>query len=218
MKNQLLPNQVYLRDERFNLTWIYDVDPEEWEFIKERGKEDENGDIVLSSPMIASLKKWKLKEVLDQNESQISNMEIPQLIIDLKKKEEIVLPDLSVCTNQQLAEFLTVFGGWRAYLEAQLSYVESKKEMLEMAFEEGLSKAMYGIRKRYEEEGIKRPIKEVIRGEAFSLYPQLRKVRAELIETTGLFIRLSGYRNQYKALYETVSRVVALRSQSREEV
>ena len=60
--------------------------------------------------------------------------------------------------------------------------------------------------------------KDAVRGQALATNPGLKKIRQELIEIEGLYSRIMGIRNAYKALYDAVSRVVALRSTTKEMI
>ena len=57
-----------------------------------------------------------------------------------------------------------------------------------------------------------------MRGEAIASNSSLKRTRQELIEEEGMYVRLSGIRNAYKSMYDAVSRVVALRVSSGEQV
>lgn len=213
----LLQNQVYVRDDTYNLLWIYDVDPNEWDFVRSAAKKDDNGNLILSLPLTAALRKWDANDILSKNEQYLNDMKIPKFVIDIKEGENFKLPELNNCTNEQLEELLSILGGWRSYLEAQLSYVQSKKSILEAGFEEGLAKTMAMVSKKYFESDVRRPLKETLRGEALSMNHMLRQTRLDLIETNALCIRLTGYRDSYRSMYDAVSRVVALRLASKGE-
>ena len=58
----------------------------------------------------------------------------------------------------------------------------------------------------------RKPTKDEVRGEALDKYSQLRELRREVIEQSSLYKKLSGLLNTYKAAYDAVSRIVALRT------
>lgn len=216
LTTKLLPGQIIVKDDTTGLEWVYDIHPEDLAFIKDRAKIDEFGNYVLTMPEIASLKRWLPKEVLEKIDREIDDMNVPELEIDFEKgkeKKTISFSDLSSQTNQQLEQYLTIYGGFKAYLEAQLSYYESKHGVLESTYEEALAKMLYTLSQKYE----KKPTKEVMHGEAIASSPQLKKLRQDLIEAEAMCRRVQGLRDSYRAAYDTVSRIVALRISSREQ-
>ena len=108
--------------------------------------------------------------------------------------------------------FLVVYGGYKAYLEAQLADCDAKRSAIDAAFDEGLATAMYKLNTEREVLGKRKPTKDEVRGEALDTYPQLRELRREGIEQNALYKKLAGLFNAYKAAYDAVSRVVTLRT------
>lgn len=211
----LLKNQAYLKDDEHGFLWVYEVDPEEWDFLKQKGTFDDKGNLVLSMPMIAALKKWNPNKTFELLDKYVQDLKIPIMTMFQNGHNKLEFPNLSNCTNSQLEEFITVYGGWRAFLESEVADLEARKSILESGFEEGLAKTLAVLTKQYREEGEKQPTKEALRGEALSTNVLLRKTRTQLIEVEAMFIKLSGIRNQYKAAYDTVSRIISLRSQEK---
>lgn len=217
MSLKLLPGQVIVKDGTTGLEWIYDIqDATEFEFLTKRAKIDEAGNYILTMPEIASLKRWLPKEVLEKIDVQIDELGVPELVVNLEipaEKRKIEFSDINNHTNQQLEQYLTMYGGFKAYLETQLAYYEAKQGVLEATYEEALAKMLYTLSQKYE----KKPTKEVLHGEAIASSPQLKKLRQDLIEVEAMCRRVQGLRDSYRAVYDTVSRVVALRISSRTE-
>ena len=71
---------------------------------------------------------------------------------------------------------------------------------------------MYTLYQERENEGKKKPVKDEIRGEIFSKYPGLENRRKEIIEKEIAVKELSGLLNTYTTAYNTISRIVALRT------
>lgn len=207
--SKLLPNQVYVIDDR-GLPWIYDIsDPDEYEFIQSRAKKDDAGNLVLSLPLIAAaLKRWTPEEALERIENEVKEINVPEIKMPTLKELDLDISDLGERTNEELEEMLAVYGGYMAYLESQLSYVESKKGLLESTFEESMSRMMFGLQSQKD----KKAVKESLRGEALSVNSKLNQLRKDSIEAEALFVRVLGLRNSYKAIYGAISRVVALRT------
>ncbi len=159
-----------------------------------------------------------LGAVLRRVDSYFEQLELPQLEADLEAPKIIAISDLEDCTNKDLENYLLLFGGFRSYLDTKLASVESRKTILEASFEEGLNRMLYILEEKYGDEGRRRPNKESLRGEAIASNSSLKRTRQELIEEEGMYVRLSGIRNAYKSMYDAVSRVVALRVSSGEQV
>ena len=159
-----------------------------------------------------------LGAVLRRVDSYFEQLELPQLEADLEAPKIIAISDLEDCTNKDLENYLLLFGGFRSYLDTKLASVESRKTILEASFEEGLNRMLYILEEKYGDEGRRRPNKESLCGEAIASNSSLKRTRQELIEEEGMYVRLSGIRNAYKSMYDAVSRVVALRVSSGEQV
>ncbi len=215
---KLLPGQVLLRDTQRNVEWIYDVDEEEYAFLKKRGTFDEDGALVLSMPLISGIKRFSVDRVLSDTEKYIKKMGVPNLHFTQDDLEDIDLGEIEQATNDQLEEYLAVFGGYRSYLESQLSMVEARRNTIEIGLEEGINRAVYTTGRGYKERGEKTPLKEALKGECFAESSLLRQTRADLIEIEAVCIRIRGMREAYKAAFETTSRIASLRMSSREQV
>ena len=155
--------------------------------------------------------KWSPFKALAKVDEVIDELGIPKFNFDLESAPILEFSNLMNADNTQIEKFLVLYGGYKAYLESQLADCDSKRSALEAAFDEGLARAMYKLNS--EREAISRkPTKDEVRGEALDTYPQLRELRREVIEQDSLHKKLSGLLNTYKAAYDAVSRVVALRT------
>jgi hypothetical protein len=159
---------------------------------------------------------WSPNTAIARVDAYISTLGIPEITISVDV-DSIDLPDLSNAANDDLASMMSNFGGWRSYLEAKVSEAEAKKSVFESGIEEALAKAMAVIARRYQAEGEKKPVKELLRVEAFDSNDSLKQAKIDLIEIEAVWIRLVGLRNQFKVYQETISRVIALRTAFRED-
>ena len=107
---------------------------------------------------------------------------------------------------------MLVYGGFKAYLEGQVSDAVTKSNAIEAAFNEGYATAIYRIADEREAEGKKKLTREEIRGAVMDRFDQLKELRREVIEQEAIHSRLQGLLNAYKAAYDAVSRVVTLRT------
>jgi len=202
------PNYLTLVDIENKVPWQYRIeDEEEWEFIQKRADKDEEGNYVLPLPIIAALQGWSPVRAQKRIESHMKNLGVPELALDISTGKEFKLPELDLAKDEELEKYLSTFGQIRAYLEAQVSYHNSKCSILESVFEESMNKALFELSSKY----TKKPTKEIMRGEAVQSNPHLKKLRQELIEEDALYRRVIGLRDAYKAAYDAVSRIVALR-------
>ena len=151
--------------------------------------------------------------ILNKVDAQVKDLQVPDIEIKLRDKH-VALSDLTNCPNAELETLLSYYGGYKSYVEGQLAYAESRRGVIESTFEEGLAKALFEVQQKYE----KKPIKEALRGECLQTYPELKVARMELIEVEALCSRLRGMREAYKSAFDTVSRIVALRTASREQI
>lgn len=213
-KYRLLPNQVFVIDEQTGVKWIYDVSPEDMELLENRGTKDGYGNITLSYPIVAALKRWDPETTMKKIDEYMEEVNVPDFPQPVKREIIVSLDELENSTDEQLQRALTVYGGYRAYLENQLAYVDSKKGLLESTFEEGLSRMFYVLQGQKE----RKVIKEVLRGEALATNPRLKKVRQDLIEVEALYARIKGLKEAYRAAFDTVSRIIAVRVSNRNDM
>ena len=210
---KLSENQVIIKNEETGEKFVYEIDKEDIPLFEKRGKKDEDGNIILSYPYVAVLKKWNVNTVLNGIEEYMIKLRIPEISKPKENEELLDISNYSECSNDELEKLLIQYGAFRGYLESQLSFIGSKKGVLEATFEEMLNKAIYLLS---QEESEKRRTKEVLKGEALDKNSQLKKIRQDLIECEGLYTRINGLTISYKILWETVSRIISLRALERQ--
>jgi len=210
---KLSENQVIIKNEETGEKFVYEIDKEDIPLFEKRGKKDEDGNIILSYPYVAVLKKWNVNTVLNGIEEYMIKLKVPEISKPKENEELLDISNYSECSNDELEKLLIQYGAFRGYLESQLSFIGSKKGVLEATFEEMLNKAIYLLSK---EESEKRRTKEVLKGEALDKNSQLKKIRQDLIECEGLYTRINGLTISYKILWETVSRIISLRALERQ--
>jgi hypothetical protein len=208
---------VVLVDRERNVPWEYEIDDEEeYAFLLQKGELNDLGHIVLSMPLIAAVQRFSLDGSLQKVKSKLDSMRIPELTMD-QEIVDVDLGDLHNCTNAQLEEKLTLFGGYKSYLETELSKVASEKGLCEAAFDAGMQKAQFALEQKYKRDNARKPNKEILRGEVLTAFPILRNTYQRLIECEALYTRLEGVKNGYASAYSTASRIVSLRTM-REQV
>ena len=209
------PEHIIVVDER-GVEWSYRVDdnPEVYQIVKNKGQIDERGRLVLTLPLVAALKGWNSEMAMKKIEQNMKEINVPDIYVDIQERSKIEIPNFDKCTNAQLEEHLSLYGGYRAYLEAQLAHLESKRQVLDSSFEEGMSRSMFLLSQGRE----KKPLKEALHGEAIANNSLLRKTKQDLIELNGLHARVLGMRDAYKSLWDTVSRIMSLRISGGEKI
>ena len=104
-----------------------------------------------------------------------------------------------------------MYGGYKAYLESQISDAQAKKNALIAAFEEGYATAVSRVADEREEAGKKKLTREEVRGAVMDKYDSLKELKREIIEQEAVETRITGLLNTYTTAYNTVSRVVTIR-------
>lgn len=155
---------------------------------------------------------WTPMKALGKAERIVKDFGVPIITMSMEEPEELEFSNLMNAENMKLEHFLMFYGGYKAYLESQVADCDAKKSALEAAFDEGLATVAFKIHSERESTGKKKATKDEIRGEALSSYDQLRELRREIIEQEAIYKKLSGLLNAYKAAYDSVSRIVALRT------
>jgi len=155
---------------------------------------------------------WTPMKALGKAQKQIEELSVPLFGKDITKEYQLNFSNLMNEDNRKLEEYLTAYGGYKAYLETQLADISSKKNALEAAFDEGYATAIFRLAEEREEEGKKKLTREEVRGAAMSKYDQLKELRREVIEQEVVHTRVAGLLSAYKAAYDAVSRIVTLRT------
>ena len=163
-------------------------------------------------------KKWTPIKALGKAQRYVEDLMVPALGKDVIKEYGLEFSNLMNEDNRKLEEFLTAYGGYKAYLETQVAEVSSKKNALEAAFDEGYATAIFKLAEERESEGKKKLTREEVRGAAMSTYAQLRELKREIIEQDAVYTRVTGLLSAYKAAYDAVSRIVTLRTYGTDNV
>tara|TARA_R110002020_G_scaffold333054_1_gene548486 strand:- start:97 stop:624 length:528 start_codon:yes stop_codon:yes gene_type:complete len=155
---------------------------------------------------------WTPMKALGRAQKQIDDLTVPPLGKEVTRDYQLDFTNLMNEDNRKLEEYLTAYGGYKAYLETQLADISAKKNAIEAAFDEGYATAIFRLAEEREEEGKKKLTREEVRGAAMSKYEQLKELRREVIEQEIVHTRVAGLLSAYKAAYDAVSRVVTLRT------
>ena len=105
-----------------------------------------------------------------------------------------------------------MYGGYKGYLETRVADIEAIVGVLDASFNESYHTALFKVTQEYDEQGKKKPTREELRGEILTKYETLRDLKKDLIGQQALLKKMQGLLNTYTTAYNTVSRVVALRT------
>ena len=156
--------------------------------------------------------KWTPMKALGRAQKEIEALNLPTFKVDLEEREDLNFSKLTNYDNKQLEDFLTMYGGYKGYLETKVSDIEATVGALDAAFNEGYSSALFKVAQGYDDSGKKKPTREELRGEILTKFESLSELRKDLIEHQALLKKSSGLLNTYTTAYNTVSRIVALRT------
>ena len=94
---------------------------------------------------------WSPIKALANAENELRTLNVPEFKTDLSDRDDLEFANLMNQDNRKLEEFLIAYGGYKAYLEAQVADCEAKRKALEAAFEEGYATAIYRIAEERED-------------------------------------------------------------------
>tara|TARA_X000001382_G_C3054336_1_gene142157 strand:- start:20 stop:520 length:501 start_codon:yes stop_codon:yes gene_type:complete len=156
--------------------------------------------------------KWTPMKALGRVSKRIDSLGIPIFDPKLPEYEGLEFADLSKASDKDLEKFLTMYGGYNAFLQTKVADIEAVVGAFEASFNEGYSRASYKLVAKHEKEGRKKATKDELKGEIMVEYDALTQLRRDIIEQTAELKRLRGLLDTYKEAYGTVSRVVTIRT------
>ena len=93
--------------------------------------------------------KWTPMKALGKAQKELDSLGIPIFKTDLSEREELDFSRLTNYDNKELEDFLTMYGGYKAYLETKVADIEASVGAYDAAFTEGYNTALYNIIKEY---------------------------------------------------------------------
>ena len=156
--------------------------------------------------------KWTPMKALGKAQKEVEALGLPPLHVDLSENNSLEFSKLNTYDNKILADFLAMYGGYKAYLETKIADIQSKAGALEAAFNEGYSTALFRTVQEYGDKDQKKPTKDELRGEVMEKFETLRELKKDLIEQQATLKKTEGLLNTYTTAYNTVSRIVTLRT------
>ena len=156
--------------------------------------------------------KWTPMKALGKAQKELDSLGLPIFTVDLSDRPDLEFSKVMNSDNKELEAFLTMYGGYKGYLETKVSDIESTVGALDAAFTEGYNTALFKIVQEYDQKDKRKPTKEELRGEILSKFESLKELKRDLIEQQALLKKTDGLLNTYTTAYNTVSRIVALRT------
>ena len=89
---------------------------------------------------------------------------------------------------------------------------KAARDALKAAFDNGYQTAGHKIAEDREDEGRKKLTKDEVKGAILKAYPSLRELNREIIEQEIMYTKMAGLLSAYTSAYNTVSRIVTLRT------
>ena len=156
--------------------------------------------------------KWTPMKALGKVSKRIDSLGIHIFDPKLPEYEGLDFAELSKASDKDLEKFLTMYGGYNAFLQTKVADIEATVGALEASFNEGYSKASFRLSQEHEKVGRKKATKDELKGEIMEKYDALVQLRRDIIEQSAELKRLKGLLETYKEAYGTVSRVITIRT------
>ena len=157
-------------------------------------------------------KSWTPMKALGKANTTIDDLMVPKFKADLSEDPHLEFSNLMNADSRALEQFLILYGGYKAYLEATVADVEAARDALKAAFDNGYQTAGHKIAEDREDEGRKKLTKDEVKGAILKAYPSLRELNREIIEQEIMYTKMAGLLSAYTSAYNTVSRIVTLRT------
>ena len=154
----------------------------------------------------------------------VDGLPIPRLSFEevFKSEEGEERPKLQITklvelNDEELETTLYHYGAGKAFLESELSDIESKTALVEDMFNDSFATTSYEIVEKREREGLKKLTRDEIKGAVLSVSSHLVELKEQLREGKARQILVEGELKSYSSLYNAISRVITLRTYDKKE-
>tara|TARA_R110000824_G_scaffold356114_2_gene543322 strand:+ start:222 stop:722 length:501 start_codon:yes stop_codon:yes gene_type:complete len=158
--------------------------------------------------------KWDPMKAVENAQKEIASLGFPA-IKELEAPEDLNWSEVHNASDKELAKYLVLYGGSTAYMEIVVSKDEAIIGVLEAVYNEGYSRAKYKLITEYEEAGKKKPTNDQTHNEVVSRFRELREQQREIVSYQVALKIKDSHLKAYSKMYDTVSRVVGLRTYGR---
>ena len=154
----------------------------------------------------------------------VDGLPIPRLSFEevFKLEEGEERPKLQVAklvqlSDEELQTTLYHYGAGKAFLESELSDIESKTALVEDLYTDLFSITSYKIVERREAENLKKLTREELKGAVLLESEDLRNYKDQLREGKARQLLVEGELKSYSSLYNAISRGITLRTFDKKE-
>ena len=105
--------------------------------------------------------KWTPMKALGNVARRVDGLGIPVFNPDLPEYKDLNFSDLANSSDKDLERFLTMYGGYNAFLQTKVADIEATVGALEASFSEGYSKASFRLSMEHEKAGRKKATKDL---------------------------------------------------------
>ena len=99
--------------------------------------------------------KWTPSRAIQLAQQEIDSLSLPNFKVDLNDREDLTFSSLTNYTNKELEDFLTMYGGYKGYLETRVADIEAIVGVLDASFNESYHTALFKVTQEYDEQGEK---------------------------------------------------------------
>lgn len=195
MTSQNVPDRIIIFDQYRN-EWIVDKDDKLWTEVLVQYMAGEVP-IILPLSYIVENRGWGWWTAFEKQIAWIS-----EAGVSMEAKKEILI-GLYETPMDVIGNYLSEFGSFYGYLEAQVGVLLGRYTALEEGYDSGLNVAMAKISEKTtqkEKEGM-----------VLTNNTLLRQTRYQMIEAKVLLETARKHRDAYKVLWETVSRIISIK-------
>ena len=154
----------------------------------------------------------------------VDSLPIPKLsfeeVFKLEEGEErpkLQIAKLVDLNDEELQTTLYHYGAGKAFLESELSDIESKTALVEDMFNDLFSTTSYEVVEKRERDGLKKLTRDEIKGAVLTISIRLVELKDQLREGKSRQILVEGELKSYSSLYNAISRVITLRTFDKKE-
>lgn len=191
----VLPAKIIVRDE-IGQRWEVDKNDELWPDVL---KLTDNGahDAILPLSVIVAKRGWGWWSCFKTQDDWYKSVGVPV-------PDHHIMDKATGASPAQLASMLQEFGGYLAFLEAQIGAIAGRHSALEQAYKAAVLVQTAGIEEKASEKA-----KEA---QVLAESETLRQTKRLLIETSMLYETAKGMCEAYQRGWETVSRIITVQT------
>ena len=153
--------------------------------------------------------KWSYQNAIDYAKEERKQHPVPWVKISQNADEDLDFADVIAANNQELAVFMSVYGGYKAILEQVVATHEMKLGAMKAQFDEGYNVAFAEVMQNATG---KKPTRDEARGIIMGTNKFLGDLFKKITEMEAAKVYEEGRLRLYTQCWNTISRVVALRT------